>query len=171
MSEKSDGNGGAAGAGEGEQVKFSVLAQFIKDLSFESPNTPETLKGPGEDPNLQVEVNVGAEKIDDNIYEVVINFDADATNRAGAIYKLEMVYGGLFRLENMPDHIRHPVLFVNCPTLLFPFMRRIVGDLTSEGGFPPLMLDPIDFGALYQQNMEQAREANGRDGGNQGETG
>ena len=154
MSDEKSKNGN--GSAEQEQAQFNVLAQFIKDLSFESPNTPESLRGPGEDPNLQVNVTVGADKIEDDIYEVVINFDADATNKAGAIYKLEMVYGGLFHLANMPEHIRHPVLFVNCPTLLFPFLRRIIADLTREGGFPPLMLDPIDFASLYQQNLDQA---------------
>ena len=146
-----------------EQAQFSVLGQFIKDLSFESPNTPESLRGPGDDPNLQVNVTVEADKIDGGIYEVLINFEADATNKAGAIYKLELVYGGLFRLENMPDHIKHPVLFVNCPTLLFPFLRRIVADLTREGGFPPLMLDPIDFASLYKQNLEQANAGKKQD--------
>ena len=153
--QESNGNG-AVDSASVEQAQFNVLAQFIKDLSFESPNTPDSLRGPGEDPNLQVNVTVAADKIEGEVYEVVINFDADATNKAGAIYKLELVYGGLFRLANMPDHIRHPVLFVNCPTLLFPFLRRIVADLTREGGFPPLMLDPIDFAALYKQNLEQA---------------
>ncbi len=156
MSDEKAKNGNGGANQEQEQAQFNVLAQFIKDLSFESPNTPESLRGPGEDPNLQVDVTVGADKVEDDVYEVVINFEADATNKAGAIYKLELVYGGLFRLSNMPDHIRHPVLFVNCPTLLFPFLRRIVADLTREGGFPPLMLDPIDFAGLYQQNLEQA---------------
>ena len=118
MSDDKTKNGNGSSNQEQEQAQFNVLAQFIKDLSFESPNTPESLRGPGEDPNLQVNVTVGAEKVEGDVYEVVINFDADATNKAGAIYKLEMVYGGLFRLTNMPDHIRHPVLFVNCPTLL-----------------------------------------------------
>ncbi len=154
MSDEKAKNGN--GSASEEQAQFNVLAQFIKDLSFESPNTPESLRGPGEDPNLQVDVTVGADKVEDDVYEVVINFEADATNKAGAIYKLELVYGGLFRLANMPDHIRHPVLFVNCPTLLFPFLRRIVADLTREGGFPPLMLDPIDFAGLYQQNLDKA---------------
>ena len=150
---ETSGNGNGAAP---EQAQFNVLAQFIKDLSFESPNTPDSLRGPGNNPNLQVNVTVAADKVDDEVHEVVINFEADATNEAGAIYKLELVYGGLFRLSNMPDHIRHPVLFVNCPTLLFPFLRRIVADLTREGGFPPLMLDPIDFAALYKQNLDKA---------------
>jgi preprotein translocase subunit SecB len=150
---ETSGNGNGAAP---EQAQFTVLAQFIKDLSFESPNTPESLRGPGNNPNLQVNVTVAADKVEGEVYEVVINFEADATNEAGAIYKLELVYGGLFRLTNMPDHIRHPVLFVNCPTLLFPFLRRIVADLTREGGFPPLMLDPIDFAALYKQNLDKA---------------
>ncbi len=145
------------GSEDHREAKFNILAQFIKDLSFESPNTPQSLRGPGEDPNLRVNFTVGAEKVEEDVFEVVINFEADATNKAGAIYKLEMIYGGLFQLQNLPEHIRHPVLFVNCPTLLFPFLRRIVADLTREGGFPPLMLDPIDFGALYQQNLDQAK--------------
>jgi preprotein translocase subunit SecB len=154
MTENSDANGSAA---EQEQAQFNVIAQYIKDVSFESPNTPETLKGPGEDPNLQVNVNVLTKKIEDEIFEVTIRFAADASNKAGAIYKLEMDYAGLFRLHNMPDNVKHPVLLINCPTLLFPFLRRLVSDLTNEGGFPPLNLDPIDFAQLYKQNMEQAK--------------
>jgi preprotein translocase subunit SecB len=150
----------ANGSGE-QQAQFNVLAQYIKDLSFESPNTPESLRGPGENPNLQVNVNVAADKVEDEIYEVVIHFDADAGNKAGAIYKLELAYAGLFRLHNMPDQVKHPVLFIDCPALLFPFLRRLVGDLTRDGGFPPLLLDPINFGQLYRQNMEQAQAGKG----------
>ncbi len=162
MSDDNNKNGNGSENAGVEQAQFNVLAQFIKDLSFESPNTPASLRGPGEDPNLQVNVTVGADMLEEGIYEVVINFTADASNKAGAIYKLELVYGGLFRLANMPDHIKHPVLFVNCPTLLFPFLRRIVADLTREGGFPPLMLDPIDFANLYKQNLEQAKANEGK---------
>lgn len=156
MTDIKEGNG----SGE-EQAQFNVLAQFIKDLSFESPNTPQSLRGPGENPNLQVNVNVAADKIEDEVYEVVINFEADAHNAAGAIYKLEIAYGGLFRLHNMPDQVKHPLLFVDCPALLFPFLRRIVADLTRDGGFPPLTLDPINFAQLYRQSLEQTKAEKG----------
>lgn len=140
-----------------EGAQLNVLAQYIKDLSFESPNTPASLKGPGENPNLKVNVNVNASKKEDDIYEAAISFSAEATNDTGSIYVMEAVYAGLFRLKGIPEQALHPVLFINCPNLLFPYLRRLVSDLTREGGFPPLALDPIDFATLYKQKLEQMK--------------
>lgn len=146
-------NGG--GEKEEQQARFNVLAQFIKDLSFESPNVPDVLRGPGENPNLQIGVNVNAEKLTDEEFEVVINFTGDAVNDAGTIYKIELIYGGVFHLENIPEEMKRPLLLVDCPALLFPFVRRIVADTTRDGGFPPLLLDPIDFAGLYRANLKK----------------
>lgn len=136
-------------------AQLNVLAQFIKDLSFESPNSPGSLQGPGENPKLEVNVNVQGRKQSDNVYEVALYFDAKAINDTGVIYNVELVYAGLFRLTNIPEHLLQAVLFIDCPAVLFPFMRRIVADLTREGSFPPLFLDPIDFASLYQKNAAQ----------------
>ena len=142
---------------DGKGAQLGVLTQFIKDLSFESPNAPVSLQGPGDNPNLQVNINVQANKRSEGTYEVIVLFEAQAKNDGGVIYNIELAYAGLFRLTNIPENILQPVLFVDCPALLFPFLRRLVADLTREGGFPPLALDPIDFAQLYRQNAERAK--------------
>jgi preprotein translocase subunit SecB len=168
MAETNTGNGGNANppAAQGQQVQVRVLAQYIKDLSFESPNIQKLLGGPGEAPNLRVEVNVNASKVNDSAFESVINFKAEATNKAGVIYDLELAYAGMFQVENLPEPALEQFLLIDCPALLFPFVRRLVADLTREGGFPPLMLDPINFASLFTRRQQeraaqsQARPAN-----------
>jgi len=161
MAETKTGNGGGTNppAAQGQQVQVRVMAQYIKDLSFESPNVQKLLEGPGESPNLQVEVNVNARKISDTTFESVINFKADATNKAGTIYDLELAYAGMFHVENLPEQALEPFLLIECPTLLFPFVRRLVADLTREGGFPPLMLDPINFATLFNKRQQERAQA------------
>jgi preprotein translocase subunit SecB len=149
--------GGPTGAHAPIQAQLAVLAQYVKDLSFESPNAPETLQGPGQNPQLKVSVNVNALARAQEAYEVSLNLEVHARSDAGVIYNVEMVYGGLFRLQNIPQNLLQPVLFVDCPTILFPFMRRVLADVTRDGGFPPLMLDPIDFGRLYAENTARAQ--------------
>ena len=160
-----DGNGAskasAAAAEAAEQpdadaAQFGILAQFIKDLSFESPNSPLSLQAPGENPKLEVNVQVQAFKHTDEVYEVDLVFNAKAESDLGVIYNVEMVYGSMFQATNIPDEFIQAVLYVDGPTIVFPFMRRVVADLTRDGGFQPLMLDPIDFAGLYQQNSENA---------------
>ena len=137
-----------------------VVVQFIRDLSFESPNIESFLDGPGEQPNLNVEVSVKARRVRENLYESSINFTANASSSIGVIYDLEISYGGLFQITDMPEEALEPFLLINCPSILFPFLRRIVADLTREGSFPPLYLDPIDFAALYTQR-QQSNNAGG----------
>ena len=162
-----DGNGASkktaaapeAAAGDqpdAENAQFGVLAQFIKDLSFESPNSPLSLQVPGENPKLEINVQVSAFKHTDEIYEVNLAFAAKAESDSGVIYNVELLYGGMFQAMGIPDEYILPVLYVDAPTIIFPFMRRVVADLTRDGGFQPLMLDPIDFGVMFQQNSENA---------------
>ncbi|HZP10448.1 protein-export chaperone SecB [Methyloceanibacter sp.] len=148
---------GAARAAQ--QAQLQVLAQYVKDLSFENPAAPQSLQGPGQNPQLKVGVNVGAEPRGDDNYEVTLQVEVHASNDRGVIYNVELLYGGLFRLRNIPQNLLQPVLFIDCPTLIFPFMRRVLADVTRDGGFPPLMLDPIDFGRLFAENLARA-EAN-----------
>ncbi len=162
----SDGNGASKTAAakktapeeqpDTEDAQFGILAQFIKDLSFESPNAPLSLQAPGENPKLEVNVQVHAIKHTDDIYEVDLAFAAKAESDSGVIYNVELVYGGMFQAMSIPDEYMLPVLYVDAPIIIFPFMRRVVADLTRDGGFQPLMLDPIDFGILFQQNSENA---------------
>jgi preprotein translocase subunit SecB len=155
------GNGATAHAGAGAAPQFQarVLAQYIKDLSFENPNIGRLLSGPGDNPNLKLEVNVNAQKMGDNSFESAIDLKAQATNASGVIYDFECVYAGLFQIEGLPEQALEPFLLVNCPALIFPFLRRLAADITREGGFPPLLIDPLDFGALYMQRRQQAMAA------------
>ena len=143
----------------GTQPQLNVLGQYIKDLSFENPGAPSALKSPGQNPQLQVSVNVSAKPLPEDEFEVALNIEVHAKNDAGPIYNVELVYCGLFRLRNVPPNLLQPVLLVDCPALLFPFMRRVLADITRDGGFPPLMLDPIDFGRLYTENLARQAEA------------
>ena len=142
----------APAGGAQAQAHLNVLGQYIKDLSFESPGAPQALQSPPNNPQLQVSVNVGATRQTAEDFEVTLNLEARARSDAGVIYNVEVAYGGVFRLRNIPDNMVQPVLLIDCPTLLFPFLRRVVADVTRDGGFPPLMLDPIDFRSLYAQN-------------------
>jgi preprotein translocase subunit SecB len=151
-----NGEGGQLGAGGGQQVQVRVLGQYIKDLSFENPNISKLLENPGEAPNLRVEVNVNASKINNTTFESAILLKAEATSaKLGTIYDLELTYAGMFQIENMPEESVEPFLLINCPSLLFPFARRIAADLTREGGFPPLLLDPIDFASLFVKRQQE----------------
>jgi preprotein translocase subunit SecB len=143
----------------GSKPQLTVLAQYIKDLSFESPNAPQSLQGPGQNPQLKVGVNVNAAPRGEEVYEVALQLEVHAKSDQGVIYNLELLYGGLFRLRGVPQNVLQPVLFVDCPTFLFPFLRRVMADVIRDGGFPPLMLDPIDFARLYAQNLAQAQPA------------
>ncbi|HWB46211.1 MAG TPA: protein-export chaperone SecB [Hyphomicrobiaceae bacterium] len=150
---------GDGGQAAGAQVRIRVVGQYIKDLSFENPNVRKLLGRTGENPNLRVEINVQAEKIADKLFESAINFKAEAAGNAGVIYDMELAYAGLFEVENIPPEGLEPFLLIHCPALLFPFLRRIVADLTREGGFPPLLLDPVDFAGLYVKRQQEKTAA------------
>lgn len=155
---KTDGNGalnGQPGPADG-QLMIRVLNQYIKDLSFENPNMGKQMLAQGENPNLQVEVNVNANRFGADVYESAITLKAQCNAKTGKLYEFECEYGGMFELKNMPEQALEQFLLVNCPALLFPFLRRIAADMTREGGFPPLLLDPIDFASLYMRRREQA---------------
>ncbi len=155
-----NGTSGAAGPAGGELAfQARVVGQYIKDLSFENPNVGKLLQAAGDNPNLKLEVNVNATRAGNDLYESAIEFKAHASNKAGVIYDLELIYAGLFKIENVPPQALEPFLLINCPSLLFPFLRRLAADLTREGGFPPLLLDPIDFAGLYVRRKQQAAEA------------
>jgi preprotein translocase subunit SecB len=136
-------------------VQVKVVAQFIKDLSFENPNISKLLKEPGDTPNLQLSINVNAQAIGTDLYESSIDFNAHATNQHGTVYELEIIYAGVFKVQNLPPAALEPFLLVNCPSILFPFLRRLAADVVREGGFPPLLLDPFDFGSLYLRKQQE----------------
>jgi preprotein translocase subunit SecB len=154
MADKANGKANPAPAAQ-PPVQVKILSQFIKDLSFENPNIRKLMASPGDAPNLKVEVNVNAERVDGDVFESAIELKATAANNIGTIYVLETVYAGLFKIENMPEQAMEPFLLISAPTTIFPFLRRLVADVTREGGYPPLMLDPIDFAQLYMRRQQE----------------
>jgi preprotein translocase subunit SecB len=155
-----DTDGEALGAQK--PIEAQVVAQFIKDLSFENPSVGKLLEGPSDTPNIKLEINVGAKRLQPELFESAIDFKAVASSKDGTIYDLEIVYAGLFRLKNIPEQALEPFLLINCPTLIFPFLRRIVSDITREGGFPPLLLDPIDFAQLFVRRKQELASVSGK---------
>lgn len=147
-----------------QQIQVKILSQYIKDLSFENPNIKKLITAPGEKPNLKIEVNVNAQRVEGDLFESGIEFKATATNNLGTIYVLETVYAGLFKIEAIPQQALEPFLLISAPSTIFPFLRRLVADVTREGGFPPLLLDPIDFAGLYLTRQEELQKQKAKGG-------
>ncbi|MBA5723973.1 protein-export chaperone SecB [Candidatus Liberibacter sp.] len=134
---------------------FSVITQYIKDLSFESPNSPYCFDAKNQSPKIKINVQVNAKSLSDTDFDVVLLFDIEARNDEKVIFHLEITYGGIFRIANIPQEDFPVILFVECPRLLFPFIRQIITNLTRDSGFPPLMIDTIDFLQLFKQRKNQ----------------
>ncbi|MGA7328809.1 MAG: protein-export chaperone SecB [Rhodomicrobium sp.] len=161
MAENNGTNGGSSpnrAPDSGNQPLVNVLGQYIKDLSFECPDAARLFRGPGKNPNLQINFNVEARNLQEDAFEVSLSLDGEARSDDGILYKIELVYAGAFVLKNLPQEAIQPILFIECPALLFPFARRIVADLSREAGFPPLLLDPIDFGTLFRRRTEMGQQ-------------
>jgi preprotein translocase subunit SecB len=146
-------------AGNGAAPQINVLVQYLKDFSFESPGAPLSLQGRNGNPGINVSVNVGANPLSETEFDVTLALSAKASAESTVLFDVEMVYGGVFRIAGFPQEHMLPMLFIECPRILFPFARQIIADATRNGGFPPLMIDPIDFQAMFQQRMaeEQAK--------------
>ena len=158
--ETTAGNGSAAPAQP--QVRLQVLAQYVRDLSFENVVVQKGL-GAGEvQPDIQVAVSLDARKRPvANQYEVITKFKVTSKNKTNGdtLFILELEYGGTFHVEGVSDEQLHPLLLIECPRLLFPFVRRIISDVTRDGGFPPLNVDTVDFMALYRQELSRRAQA------------
>jgi len=143
-----------------------ILAQYVKDLSFENPNAPASLQMQGQ-PKIEINVNVNARSGGQDMYEVELKIDASARSPDDKLaFQIELLYAGLFRLAGAPQEAIEPFLIVEAPRILFPFARRVVADAVRDGGFPPLMLEPIDFGGLYLQQLEARGDADAQPMGN-----
>jgi preprotein translocase subunit SecB len=138
---------------------LNILAQYIKDFSFENPGAPRSLQARDKAPAININVNVNANPLSDTDFDVVLSLNAEAKDGDKVVFVTELVYGGVFRITGFPQEHMLPVLFIECPRLLFPFARQIVADATRNGGFPPLMIDPIDFTQMFAQRVaeEQSR--------------
>jgi len=132
---------------------MKILGQYLKDLSFENPNAPASLGIQQGQPEINISVNVNAKNLAPTDFEVELHLDAKAMHEDKAVFAAELLYAGIFRLENITEEQMHPVILIECPRMIFPFARQILADATRNGGFPPLMLDPIDFAAMYQKRL------------------
>lgn len=159
---EANGNNGGAAAGAQAQVRMQVLGQFIRDMSFENVVAQKGIQGGEVQPDVTVQVSLDARKRPvDHQFEVITKFKVTSKNKANGdtLFLLELDYGGIFHVEGITDEQLHPFLLIECPRLLFPFVRRIISDVTRDGGFPALNVDTVDFVALYRQELARRAEA------------
>ncbi|MBV9528016.1 protein-export chaperone SecB [Sphingomonas sp.] len=148
MAEQDSGPASNGSGASSTEAQFSVLAQYIKDMSVENPNAPQVFQWEAQ-PGLDVQFNLNAQKVADELHEVAIKIEVTARSDNGVHFVVDLTYAGLFGARNVPDDALGPVLLVEAPRLLFPFARQVVSDAVSSTGFPPLLLEPIDFAAAY----------------------
>jgi preprotein translocase subunit SecB len=167
MAEEQGGNGaGEQPVSGGDNLpQVGVIAQYVKDMSFENPNAPAVYQWQGQ-PQMDVQFNIGSQLVGQDVHEVVLKIEIAAKATEGTAFQMELLYGGLFALRNIPEEQLQPFLLAEAPRILFPFARRIISEATIDAGFPPLLLDPIDFGGLYMQRaaQQQAQETGGQAG-------
>ena len=156
MAEDEGANGAADPmiAGSDTPPQIGIIAQYVKDLSFENPNAPAVYQWQSQ-PQMDVQFNIGAQMVGEDTHEVALKIDIKATAAEGTAFQAELLYAGLFALKNLPADQLQPFLLAEAPRLLFPFARRVIADASTDAGFPPLMLDPIDFASLYMQQQGQ----------------
>ena len=167
MAEQEGANGsGEQPAAAGDNLpQVGVIAQYVKDLSFENPNAPAVYQWQGQ-PQMDVQFNIGSAPVGQDLHEVSLKVEITAKANEGTAFQLELLYAGLFALRNIPHEGLQPFLLAEAPRILFPFARRIIADATVDAGFPPLLLDPIDFAGLYMQRAaHQQAEATGGQAG------
>ena len=171
------GNGGAQGApqaqGAGQAAQetrpqLGIRSQYVKDLSFENPSAPNRPPEAERSPDIAVNVQVEVRRLNETTFEVILQITANAQYQQKPVFLVELTYAGVFTLIGIPQEAMEPALLVECPRMLFPFARRIVADVTRDGGFPPLLLAPIDFLALYRDGQAKAAEARAQAAGAQG---
>ena len=136
--------------------QLNVLAQYVKDFSFENPNAPASLSVFQQaQPEIGIQINVLVNTLSATDFEVILKTEGKAERDGKVLFSFDLAFGGVFRIQNVPQESLHPVVMIECPRLLFPFAREIVAAAVRNGGFPPLLLDPVDFVALYRQNLAQ----------------
>jgi preprotein translocase subunit SecB len=143
------------GPSQDNQPQLNVVAQYIKDFSFENPNAPRSLQTGGEPPQIGIQINVDAQPLSDTDIEVALKLEGKAEMQGNLMFGFELVFAGIFRVRNVPQESLNAIVLIECPRLLFPFAREIIATAVRNGGFPPLLLDPVDFVSLYRQKMAQ----------------
>ena len=150
-----DGNGAGAPPA---MPRLQVVGQYVKDLSFENPGMPTN---PGGRPQIELGVDLQARQMDADAYEVELKMRVSAQSEGRTLFLLELLYAGVFQLMNVPEEMRQPILLIDAPHILFPFARRIVADVVRDGGMPPLLVEPIDFAALYRARAAEMQQPQG----------
>src|SRR3954451_14681892 len=150
-------NSGGNGAGDDSQPQVSILAQYVKDLSVENASAPQVYSWQVQ-PSLDVQFNINIENGSDGVHEVTLKFDISARSDNGVHFVVDLSYAGLFAIRNVPQDAMSPFLLIEAPRLLFPFARQVISEAVSSTGFPPLMLDPIDFASAYMAQVEAAQQ-------------
>jgi preprotein translocase subunit SecB len=151
-------NGGPAAQAPNQQPQLNVVAQYIKDFSFENPNAPQSMVA-GTQPQIAIQINVNAKPLSENDIEVTLKLDGKAEIEGKLIFRFELEYAGVFRIQNVPQESINALVLIECPRLLFPFAREVIATTVRNGGFPPLLLDPVDFVGLYRQKLGEMQAA------------
>jgi preprotein translocase subunit SecB len=164
MAEEDSTRAGNGSDGNGNEPQVATLAQYIKDLSVESPSVPQVFQWQDQ-PSVDVNFNLNVDKVSDEVNEVVLKIEVKAHSQNGVHFLVDLSFGGLFGLRNFPQDAAPPFLLIEAPRLLFPFARQIVCESIQNMGFPPLLLEPIDFGAAYMAQMQAQQQQQGQVGG------
>lgn len=152
------------GNGADTAPQIALISQYVKDLSFENPNAPAVYQWQDQ-PQIDVQFNIGADKVADEVVEVSLKVEVKATAPQGIAFAVELVYAAIFGMRNVPEDQMQPFMLAEAPRLIFPFARRVLADAIRDGGFPPLLLDPIDFGGLYAQQAQAMAQTAGEPAG------
>jgi preprotein translocase subunit SecB len=151
--------GGDPAPATAEMPSLSILVQYSKDFSFENPNAPQSLMQQQQQPQIGIQINVNPRQMSNTDFEVELKLEGKAEHSGNVLFAFDLNYAGVFRLTNIPQENLGPLLMIECPRLLFPFAREIISSAISNGGFPPLMLHPVDFVALYQRKLAEMQAA------------
>ena len=152
------------GNGADTSPQIALISQYVKDLSFENPNAPTVYQWPDQ-PQIDVQFNIGADKVGEEVVEVSLKVEVKATAPQGTAFAVELRYAPICGMGNGPGEQLQPFMLAEAPRLIFPFARRVLADAIRDGGFPPLLLDPIDFGALYEQQAQAIAQTAGEPAG------
>jgi len=150
---------GAANPDPSTLPSLNIVGQYVRDLSFENPDAPASIMGAAAAPVFNVGINVTVKKQSDDVYAVELTLNAKAEREKKLLFNVELIYGGLFKILNVPENQMAPALMIECPRLIFPFARQVLSNITQAGGFPPLLMEPVDFATIYRQNLARMADA------------